>query len=254
MRGVMFLGLVLQVACAGVGVAPVERGPRRATRAAENVELSVSQRERATLRQLRGHLARMDSCMAQLRRRDRAASGLVDVSFTIGTDGRVGSIETERNTSGSAFLSRCLEQKLGSLYFDPAPPAAMTRTHRFLHCERGTDFACRLGPVRDTDDTPARGLVAEPLLALQADIVRCAANTGAEPAVLDVEVTVDDSGVVHSGRVRHAAPTETPLRRCAIAPLLNQRVLEEAESHEAQTLRFTLGVAPARATRLASTR
>ena len=190
--------------------------------------------ERLVLRQLDGHLARVRSCL------DEDGSGLLDVAFTIGTDGRVHDAVVARNTSGSERTAACVHRRIASLYFDPAPARPIAREHRFAFCAEGHEGTCRLGPVQGARDP----FFADQVRSLERQIVACQAQRAPQDrAILSVELTVDRSGKVRSGWVPRALPSGTPLAACAVAPLLNQEVTREALA-EPRTVRFTLGLPP----------
>lgn len=190
--------------------------------------------EARVLGQLDGHLARVRSCLGD------EGSGLLDVGFTIGTDGRVHGTEVQRNTSGSASVADCVHRRIASLYFDPAPAQPIERQQRFAFCREGRAGTCRLGPVQGAEDP----FFADAVRTLEERIVAChAARAPQDRAILSVELTVGTDGKVSSGWVPRALPSGTPLAECAVRPLLNQEVTREAMAHP-RTVRFTLGLPP----------
>ncbi len=183
--------------------------------------------------QLDGHLVRARACL------DEGGSGLLDTRFTIGTNGRVQDVEVIRNTSGSADVARCLRNKIAALYFDPAPAWPLTQSHRFAFCEPGSDEACRLGPVRTPDGVAPDARIVEGVRALETHLIACQAERAPNvESVLSVEVTIGMNGRVTSGWARRVAPAE--MRPCAIAPLLNTRVIDELDAP--RRVRFTIGL------------
>ncbi len=183
--------------------------------------------------QLEGHLGRVRSCLGD-------GSGLLDVRFAIGTDGRVHGTEVHRNTSGSAEVAACVHRRIASLYFDPAPAVAIERDHRFTFCAQDSTDTCRLGPVVGAIDPVFEAGVR----GLEERMKRCQANRDRDgQAILSVELTVGVDGRVSSGWIQRALPAGTPLADCAIAPLLNAPVTEEPLAMP-RTVRFTIGLPP----------
>ncbi len=167
-------------------------------------------------------------------------SGLLDVRFAVGTDGRVHGTEVHRNTSGSSEVEACVHRRIASLYFDPAPARTIERDHRFAFCADDSTDTCRLGPVVGAIDPD----FAAGVRGLEAEMKRCQATRDRDgQAILSVELTVGVDGRVASGWMQRALPAGTPLADCAIAPLLNAQVTDEPLAMP-RTVRFTVGLPP----------
>lgn len=191
----------------------------------------------AVRRQLAGHLLRVRECLPVGR------AGLVDIALTVLPDGSVANAAVLRDTSALRQVAPCMRQRMAALRFDP-PPSAPTRfRHRFTACALGTDLACELGPVVDPEGRRVRPALAEGLRSLHERRAECLAKHPTERAIVDLEVQVDEAGKVTSGTVLRMEPPSSPLRECAVGPLLGA----ELEVRRAR-LRATIGVglAPAR--------
>ena len=128
--GLFGVGLLMTVGCAQRSYRPDDAPRLPSTGSSALVEA-----------QLDGHLGRVRSCLGA------EGSGLLDVRFAIGTDGRVHGTEVHRNTSGSSEVEACVHRRIASLYFDPAPARTIERDHRFAFCADDSTDTCRLGPV-----------------------------------------------------------------------------------------------------------
>lgn len=180
----------------------------------------------AVQRQLEGHLARARGCYDEARRRRGDLAGWIRVAVRISPDSHASEAEVLTNTSGDAQLAECMRTRLSALYFDPAPTQAVERVHDFVLCPHDAPGLCELGPIRAVEGAGPDGAVAEAIGGRAADIERCAADTATtdDAAVLDIELRLDPDGRILSGRVRDSVPASTPLRACAVRPLLGLSV------------------------------
>ncbi len=215
------LCLVLLAGCASATPTPQATAP----------ELR-SPDDAAVRRQLAGHLPRIRECLPIGR------SGLIDFELTVLPDGTVANAKVTRDTSTLRQVSPCMRQRLAALHFDP-PPSGPTRfRHRFTACALGTDLACELGPVVDPEGRRVRPSLEEGLRSLHDRRAECLARHPDERAIVDVEVAVDGQGKVMSGTVLRVEPAGSPLRECAVGPLLGAELTEVRGAR----LRATVGV------------
>lgn len=215
MRFVWAVGLIGLLGCAPTGSAP----------AATSARADIAQSLR---RQLAGHLERARGCFGEARLRDPNASGLVRLGFTIEPDGRVDDVAVEAWSRDEAMLAACVRSRIGSLYFDPAPPSEPVRVERtFYFCPDEQGGLCRLGGARPLDAEADDALLARidaGLSARDEQLEACAREVGGRPAVLDVRLEVGTDGRVMAGQLRDSFPSATGLRRCAVGPLLGARI------------------------------
>lgn len=207
---------------------------------------------RAMMRQLRGHLAHVEGCHAAAVQRDATASALIDVRFTIEPTGEVEGVELLRDTAADRELSACVARRLSSLYFDPAPDVAITFSRRFEFCRATRDGFCELGPaapITAEDPHPRRdGAIAAALYSFAPRLSECQRDVSpADAAVMTILVTVGRDGHVMSGVVRDVDPVASPLRSCAIEPLLGSALgdaLHELALDEPVSYRYTFALGP----------
>ncbi|MBO6938399.1 MAG: hypothetical protein JJ863_25750 [Deltaproteobacteria bacterium] len=186
----------------------------------------------AVRRQLAGHLPRIRECLPVGR------SGLIDFELTVLPDGSVANAKVTRDTSMLRKVTPCMRHRLAALRFDPPPSSATRFRHRFTACALGTDLACELGPVVDPEGRRVRPSLEEGLRSLHDRRAECLARHPEERAILDVEVAVDGQGKVMSGTVLRVEPAGSPLRECAVGPLLGAELDEVRDAR----LRATVGV------------
>jgi len=213
-------------------------GPQTAAPASSAEPASRAPDDAAVRRQLAGHLPRIRECLPVGR------SGLVDFELTVLPDGTVANAKVTRDTSTLRRVAPCMRQRLAALHFDPPPTGATRFRHRFTACALGTDLACELGPVVDDEGHRVRPALEEGLRSLHDRRAGCLARHPDERAIVDVEVRVDGRGKVMSGTVLRVEPPGSPLRECAVGPLLGAELDDIREA----ALRSTVGVglAPAR--------
>ena len=88
---------------------PEERGAEDATRAdADNVRFVV-----------KAHLAQVHACYSRAFK-DTSPGGRVEIGFSIGESGKASKVHTESNSTASASLAKCLEQRVADWDF-PRP-------------------------------------------------------------------------------------------------------------------------------------
>lgn len=159
-------------------------------------------------------------------------SGLVHYAFTILPSGRVRDLEVDAWSADQRMLAACVQSRMVSLFFDPAPPREVRIERTFYLCPEEEGGLCRLSLAGANRELLPRVLdgLAERDDALEA----CAARSDQADAVLDVRLELSEDGRIMAGRLERSVPEDSALRRCAVGPLLGARVQGEPPSERVE--------------------
>jgi len=181
-----------------------------------------SSRVRAVRSQLAGHLERAQGCLTETRMRTPNASGLVRYAFTIRPDGRVEDVDVDAWAAEDDLLGACVRSRMVSLFFDPAPSREVRIERTFYFCPDEEDGLCRISLEGARPELIAR--IRDGLAERDEELEACAARSGDQAAVLAVRLELGEDGRIMAGRLERSVPEDSPLRACAVGPLLGAQV------------------------------